>query len=122
LKDGNYFPLKTTEIVHPNGSKTEGHLVLPGPRDGHCMVEYAGIVIIIGGGYAIHYCWFLFNAMAEAIYFSEPFRILEFRSNTVCKILTGQEKLKKTKIKGKLMSGVFQLFQVKFCIHTALEL
>ena len=38
-----------TEIIYPNGSKTEGRLVLPEARVSHCMVEYAGIVIVIGG-------------------------------------------------------------------------
>ena len=45
------YSLKTTEIIHPNGSKTEDPKELPEPREGHCMVEYAGIVILIGGMY-----------------------------------------------------------------------
>ena len=59
MKDGNDFLLRTTEIIYANGSKTECRLVLPRPKDGHCMVEYAGIIIIIGGSeYATNYGWF----------------------------------------------------------------
>ena len=50
-----YTILKTTEIIYPNGSKTEGRLVLPEAIFGHCMVEYAGIVIVIGGRYVTEY-------------------------------------------------------------------
>ena len=46
--------LNTTELIHPNGSKTEGPIELPEPRDDHCMVVYAGIIILMGGGYATH--------------------------------------------------------------------
>ena len=48
--------LKTTEMIHPNGSKTEGPVELPDYRAHHCMVEYAGIIILMGGsGYANNY-------------------------------------------------------------------
>jgi hypothetical protein len=45
----NKKSLKTTEIIYPNGSKTEGPIELPDSRDGHCMVEYAGVIISMGG-------------------------------------------------------------------------
>ena len=54
----NNQSLKTTEIIYPNGSKTEGPIELPDSRDGHCMVEYAGIIISMGGEYANHYVQF----------------------------------------------------------------
>jgi hypothetical protein len=41
--------LKTTEIIYPNGSKTEGPLELPKLVNYHCMVEYAGLIFILGG-------------------------------------------------------------------------
>ena len=41
--------LKTTEFIYPNGSTTEDPIELPEPRYDHCMVEYAGIIILIGG-------------------------------------------------------------------------
>ena len=53
--------LKTTEFIFPNGSKTEGPIELPEPRGGHCMVEYAGTIILMGGLYVTHYGQFLFN-------------------------------------------------------------
>ena len=57
---GEYF--KTTEFIHPNGSTTEGPIELPEGRAGHCMVEYAGIVILMGGvtigEYVTHNCQF----------------------------------------------------------------
>ena len=48
--------LNTTEIIYPNGSKTEGPIELPELRDSHCMVEYAGMIILMGGGYANYLC------------------------------------------------------------------
>ena len=45
---------KTSEFIHPNGSKTQDPIELPEPRDAHCMVEYAGIIILMGGRYASH--------------------------------------------------------------------
>ena len=42
--------MNTTEIIYTNGSKTEGPIKLPDGRNGHCMVEYGGIVILIDGG------------------------------------------------------------------------
>ena len=51
--DGNTW-LKTTEIIYPNGSKTEGPIELPEQIASHCMVEYAGIIILMGGQYASH--------------------------------------------------------------------
>ena len=50
--DGKKY-LNTTEIIYPNGSKTEGP-ELPESRDGHCLVEYAGIIISMGGQYETH--------------------------------------------------------------------
>ena len=55
--DGN--TLKTTEIIYPNGSKTEGPIELPEVVEVHCMVEYAGIIISMGGTYVTHYRTFL---------------------------------------------------------------
>ena len=52
--DGEHT-LNTTKFIHLNGSKTEGPIELPEPRSGHCMVEYAGIVISTGGEYVTHY-------------------------------------------------------------------
>ena len=49
IGDSELTILKTTEIIYPNGSKTEGPIELPEPRFGQCMVEYAGIVILMGG-------------------------------------------------------------------------
>ena len=40
---------KSTEIIYQNGSKTEGPKELPEPIASHCMVEYAGIIILMGG-------------------------------------------------------------------------
>ena len=48
--------LNITEIIYPNGSKTEGPIELPELRDSHCMVEYAGIIILMGGAYASCLC------------------------------------------------------------------
>ena len=45
--------LKTTEFIYPNGSKTDDPIELPEPRVGHCMVEYASIIISMGGEYVI---------------------------------------------------------------------
>ena len=45
--DGKKY-LKNTEIVYPNNSKTKGPM-LPESRYLHCMVEYAGIIILMGG-------------------------------------------------------------------------
>ena len=53
--------LKTTEFIHLNVSKTENPIDLPEPRSDHCMVEYAGIVILMGGQYVTHYGQFFFN-------------------------------------------------------------
>ena len=51
--------MKTTEFIHPNGSKTEDPIELPEAIEGHCIVEYAGIVISMGGRYATHlFCQF----------------------------------------------------------------
>ena len=52
-EDGKNY-LKTTEIIHANGSKTDGPIELPETRAHHCMVEYAGIVILMGGEYVTH--------------------------------------------------------------------
>ena len=52
--DGKDY-LKTNEIIYANGSKTEGPIELPEPRSYHCMVEYAGIIILMGGMYVDHY-------------------------------------------------------------------
>ena len=41
---------KTAEMIYLNGSRTEGPMPDNG-RYGHCMVEYAGIIILMGGGY-----------------------------------------------------------------------
>ena len=49
--DGENRALKTTEFIYLNGSKTEAPIELPEPRYIHCMVEYAGIVILMGGRY-----------------------------------------------------------------------
>ena len=40
---------KTAEMIYLNGSRTEGPMPDNG-RYGHCMVEYAGIIILMGGG------------------------------------------------------------------------
>ena len=53
--------LKTTEFIHPNGSKTEDPIELPEPRYYHCMVEYAGIIALMGGRYATLCGQILFN-------------------------------------------------------------
>ena len=52
--DGKNF-LKKTEIIYSNGSITEGPIELPELRDAHCMVEYAGTIILMGGKYATHF-------------------------------------------------------------------
>ena len=46
---GGYDGENNTELIYPNGSKTEGPIELPEPREYHCMVEYAGIIILMGG-------------------------------------------------------------------------
>ena len=46
--------LRTTEFIYLNGSTTEGPIELPEPTADHCMVEYAGIVISMGGQYVTH--------------------------------------------------------------------
>ena len=53
--------LKTTEFIHPNGSKTVGPIVLPEPRENHCMVEYSGIIVLMGGEYVTHNGHFLLD-------------------------------------------------------------
>ena len=45
---------KTTEFINPNGSKTDDPIELPEPRYNHCMVEYAGIIILMGGRYVLN--------------------------------------------------------------------
>ena len=62
---------KTTEFIQANGSKTEGEL--PESRMDHCMVEYAGIVILMGGQYVIYYGQFC--SIPESLCFSN---LLEF--------------------------------------------
>jgi hypothetical protein len=51
--DGQHV-LKTTEFIYPNGSKTDDPIELPEPRNNHCMVEYAGIIILMGGRYVLN--------------------------------------------------------------------
>ena len=63
LGDSELTVLKTTEIIYPNGSKTEGPIELPEPRFRQCMVEYAGIVILMGGRYVTHIGQFWFDAL-----------------------------------------------------------
>jgi len=46
--DGSYNVLKTSELIHINGTVKQGKL-LPEPRSGHCMVEYQGEIISTGG-------------------------------------------------------------------------
>ena len=55
--DGENRALKTTEFIYLNGSKTEAPIELPEPRYIHCMVEYAGIVILMGGRYVTNSQW-----------------------------------------------------------------
>ena len=54
--------INTTEIIYPDGSKTDGPIELPEPRNGHCMVEYAGIIILMGGKYVSHHDQFWCNS------------------------------------------------------------
>ena len=53
--------VKTTEFIYSNGSKADDPIELPEPRSGHCMVKYAGIVILMGGTYVTHNGQFWFN-------------------------------------------------------------
>jgi len=46
--DGSYNILKTSELIHINGTVKQGKL-LPEPISGHCMVEYQGEIISTGG-------------------------------------------------------------------------
>ena len=78
IGDSELTVLKTTEIIYPNGSKTEGPIELPDSRDGHCMVEYAGIIISMGGEYANHYCQFWL--IPEFLCFSDLSEFQVFRS------------------------------------------
>jgi hypothetical protein len=57
----------TTEIIFPNGSKIEGP-VLSESREAHCMVEYAGIIISMGGMYANHCSQFWFNTLIPLLF------------------------------------------------------
>ena len=64
--DGKNY-LKTNEMIYANGSKTEGPIELPEPRLYHCMVEYSGIVILMGGRYVAHYGQFGFNSWSHLL-------------------------------------------------------
>ena len=59
--DGKKY-LNTTQIIYPNGTKTEGP-ELPESRDGHCLVEYAGIIISMGGQYVTYNGQFWSNTL-----------------------------------------------------------
>ena len=67
--DGKKY-LNTTEIIYPNGSKTEGP-ELPQSRDGHCLVEYAGIIISMGGQYETQNDQFWSNTWIPELCYSD---------------------------------------------------
>ena len=74
--------LKTTEFIHLNGSKTEDPIELPESRSQHCMVEYAGIIILMGGRYVTHYGHFFVQYLNPSAFqtYRNSFRInLDFR-------------------------------------------
>ena len=55
------------EIIYANGSKSEDPMVLPEPRHSHCMVEYSGIIILMGGGYENHYDLLIADAICKIL-------------------------------------------------------
>ena len=77
--------LNTTEFIHPNGSKTEGSIELPEPRADHCMVEYAGIIILMGGKYVFNSLrpfFVQYLNLSTFLTYQNSFRNLDFQCST----------------------------------------
>jgi len=47
-RDSNLKVIDSTEFIFLNRSRADGP-ALPKPRYGHCVVEYGGVVVLMGG-------------------------------------------------------------------------